>query len=70
MLGRKEILNSLLHMIEVTDTTLDHIQTNKKYFDPELEQIKIKDIYFYLEYYQILVNCINSIHENIIINQH
>jgi hypothetical protein len=57
-------------MIEVNEKTLDHIQTDKRDFGPELEELKqteIKDIDFHLKYYRSLVNYINSIQENNII---
>jgi hypothetical protein len=59
-------------MIEVNEKTLDHIQTDKRDFGPELEELKqteIKDIDFHLKYYRSLVNYINSIQENKIINR-
>ncbi|MDC0927889.1 hypothetical protein OAQ30_02580 [Nitrosopumilus sp.] len=72
-LGKKEVLHSLFHMIEVNEKTLDHIQTDKRDFGPELEELKqteIKDIDFHLKYYRSLVNYINSFPENNIINNH
>ena len=60
-------------MIEVNEKTLDHIQTDKRDFGPELEELKqteIKDIDFHLKYYRSLVNYINSFPENNIINNH
>ena len=57
-------------MIEVNEHTLDHIQTNKRDFGPELKQTEMKDIIFHLKYYRSLVNYINSIPENRIINKY
>lgn len=69
-LTKGEVLHSLFHMIEVNETTLNHIQTNNADFGPELEELKlteIRDIEFHLKYYRSLVNYINSIPENKII---
>ncbi|MGY5151655.1 MAG: hypothetical protein ACW9XA_05245 [Candidatus Nitrosopumilus sp. bin_6a] len=69
-LTRGEVLHSLFHMIEVNETTLNHIQTNNTDFGPELEELKqteIRDLEFHLKYYRSLVNYINSIPENKII---
>ena len=69
-LTKGEVLHSLFHMIEVNETTLNHIQTNNIDFGPELEELKqteIRDIEFHLKYYRSLVNYINSIPENKII---
>lgn len=69
-LTKGEVLHSLFHMIEVNETTLNHIQTNNVDFGPELEELKqteIRDIEFHLKYYRSLVNYINSIPENEII---
>jgi hypothetical protein len=69
-LTKVEVLHSLFHMIEVNETTLNHIQTNNVDFGPELEELKqteIRDIEFHLKYYRSLVNYINSIPENKII---
>ncbi len=69
-LTKGEVLHSLFHMIEVNETTLNHIQTNNGDFGPELEELKqteIRDIEFHLKYYRSLVNYINSIPENKII---
>ena len=69
-LTKGEVLHSLFHMIEVNETTLNHIQTNKTDFGPELEelkQIEIRDLDFHLKYYRSLVNYINSIPESKII---
>jgi hypothetical protein len=54
-------------MIEVNEKTLNHIETDKRDFGPELEELKqteIKDINFHLKYYRSLVNYINSIPES------
>jgi len=60
-------------MIKINEKILDHIQTDKRDFGLELEELKqreIKDLDFYLKYYKSLVNYINSIPENkIITNQ-
>ena len=72
-LQKGEVLHSLFHMIEVNEKTLNHIQTDKRDFGPELEELKqteIKDIDFHLKYYRSLVNYINSIPENKIINNY
>jgi len=69
-LTKGEVLHSLFHMIEVNETTLNHIQTNKTDFGPELEELKqteIRDLNFHLKYYRSLVNYINTIPENKII---
>ncbi len=69
-LTKKEVLHSLFHMIEVNDDTLNHIESNKNDFGPELEELKqteINDLNFHLKYYRSLVNYINSIPENNII---
>ncbi len=71
-LTKGEVLHSLFHMIEVNEKTLNHIQTDKRDFGPELEELKqteIKDLDFHLKYYRSLVNYINSIPENKIIGQ-
>ena len=71
-LTKGEILQSLFHMIEVNENTLNHIQTNKRNFGPELEklkQIEIRDLDFHLKYYRSLVNYINSVPENKIIEK-
>jgi hypothetical protein len=57
-------------MIEVNEKTLNQIETDKRDFGPELEELKqteIKDINFHLKYYRSLVNYINSIPETKII---
>ena len=72
-LEKKDVLHSLFHMIEVNEKTLNDIQTDKRDFGPELEELKqteIKDIDFHLKYYRSLVNYINSMPENKIISQH
>jgi len=69
-LTKEEVLHSLFHMIEVNENTLNHIQTDKRNFGPELEELKqteIRDLDFHLKYYRSLVNYINSIPENKII---
>ena len=66
-LTKGEVLHSLFHMIEVNDNTLNHIESNKSDFGPELEELKqteIRDLNFHLKYYRSLVNYINSIPEN------
>ena len=71
-LTKGEVLHSLFHMIEVNEKTLNHIQSDKRDFGPELEELKqteIKDLDFHLKYYRSLVNYINSIPENKIIGQ-
>ena len=69
-LEKKDVLHSLFHMIEVNEKTLQTIETDKRDFGPELEELKqteIKDINFHLKYYRSLVNYITSIPENKII---
>ena len=71
-LTKGEVLHSLFHMIEVNEDTLNHIQTDKRDFGPELEELKqteIRDLDFHLKYYRSLVNYINSIPENKIIER-
>jgi len=71
-LTKVEVLHSLFHMIEINEDTLNHIQTDKRDFGPELEELKqteIRDLDFHLKYYRSLVNYINSIPENKIIGQ-
>ena len=66
-LTKGEVLHSLFHMIEVNDNTLNHIESNKNDFGPELEELKqteIRDLNFHLKYYRSLVNYINSAPEN------
>jgi len=65
-LTKGEVLHSLFHMIEINETTLNHIQTNNTDFGPELEELKqteIRDLEFHLKYYRSLINYINSITE-------
>lgn len=72
-LTKSEVLHSLFHMIEVNEDTLNHIESDKGEFGPELEELKkteIKDLNFHLKYYRGLVNYINSISENKIIEKH
>ncbi|NND86651.1 MAG: hypothetical protein HKM23_04890 [Nitrosopumilus sp.] len=69
-LTKGEVLHSLFHMIEVNENTLNHIQTDKRDFGPELEELKqteIRDLNFHLKYYRSLVNFISAITENKII---
>jgi hypothetical protein len=71
-LTKGEVLHSLFHMIEINENTLNHIQSNKRDFGPELEELKqteIKDLEFHLKYYRSLVNYISAIPENKIIKQ-
>ncbi len=71
-LTKGEVLHSLFHMIEINEDALNHIQTDKRDFGPELEELKqteIRDLNFHLKYYRSLVNYINSIPENKIIEQ-
>ena len=71
-LTKVEVLHSLFHMIEINEDTLNHIQTDKRDFGPELEELKqteIRDLDFHLKYYRSLVNYINSIPENKIIER-
>ncbi|MDH3617767.1 MAG: hypothetical protein OEM89_03470 [Nitrosopumilus sp.] len=65
-LTKSEVLHSLFHMIEVNENTLNQIQTDKRDFGPELEDLKqteINDIDFHIKYYRGLVNFINNISE-------
>ena len=69
-LTKGEVLQSLFHMIEVNDNTLNNIESNKSNFGPELEELKqteIRDLNFHLKYYRSLVNYVSSIPENKII---
>lgn len=69
-LTKREVLQSLFHMIEVNDRTLNDIESNKSDFGPELEELKqteIRDLNFHLKYYRSLVNYVSSIPENKII---
>ena len=71
-LTKGEVLHSLFHMIEVNENTLNQIQTDRRDFGPELEELKqteIRDLDFHLKYYRSLVNYINSIPENKIIER-
>ncbi|MEK6870214.1 MAG: hypothetical protein AABZ37_07865 [Thermoproteota archaeon] len=71
-LTKGEVLHSLFHMIEINENTLNHIQSDKRDFGPELEELKrteISDLDFHLKYYRSLVNYINSIPENKMIRQ-
>ena len=71
-LTKGEVLHSLFHMIEVNENTLNQIQTDKRDFGAELEELKqteIRDLDFHLKYYRGLVNYINSIPENKIIER-
>ncbi len=71
-LTKGEVLHSLFHMIEINEDTLNHIQTDKRNFGPELEELKqteIRDLDFHLKYYRSLVNYINSISENKILGR-
>ncbi|MDH3341792.1 MAG: hypothetical protein OEL84_11000 [Nitrosopumilus sp.] len=71
-LTKSEVLQSLFHMIEINENTLNQIQTNNMHFGPELEELKqteIRDLNFHLKYYRSLVNYINSIPESKIIEK-
>ena len=71
-LTKQEVLQSLFHMIEINEDTLNRIQSNNHDFGPELEELKqteIKDLDFHLKYYRSLVNYVNSMPENKIVNQ-
>ncbi len=71
-LTKGEVLHSLFHMIEINENTLNHIQSDKRDFGPELEELKqteINDLNFHLKYYRSLVNYISAIPENKIIKQ-
>ena len=71
-LTKGEVVHSLFHMIEINENTLNQIQSDKREFGPELEELKqteIKDLDFHLKYYRSLVNFINSIPENKMIKQ-
>ena len=62
-LKKEEVLQSLFHMIEINEDTLNHIQSYNRDFGPELEELKqteIKDLDFHLKYYRSLVNYVNS----------
>ena len=71
-LTKQEVLQSLFHMIEINEDTLNRIQSNTQDFGPELEELKqteIRDLDFHLKYYRSLVNYVNSMPENKIVNQ-
>ena len=71
-LTKGEVLHSLFHMIEVNENTLNQIQSDRRDFGPELEELKqteIRDLDFHLKYYRSLVNYINSIPESKIIEK-
>jgi len=71
-LTKTEVLQSLFHMIEINENTLNQIQTNNMDFGPELEELKqteIRDLDFHLKYYRSLVNYINSIPESKIVEK-
>ena len=60
-------------MIEINKNTLNHLQTDKRNFGVEFEELKqtgIKNLDFHLKYYRGLVNYINSITKNKIIKNH
>ena len=66
-LTKGEVLHSLFHMIEINENTLNHVQSNKQDFGPELEELKqteIKDLDFHLKYYRSLVNYISAMPES------
>ena len=66
------MLHSLFHMIEINENTLNQIQSDKRNFGPELEELKqteIQDLNFHLKYYRSLVNYVSSIPENKILTQ-
>ena len=69
-LTKSEVLHSLFHMIEINENTLNHIQSNKSDFGPELEELKqteIKDLEVHLKYYRSLVNYISAMPESKIV---
>ncbi|MFB5627860.1 MAG: hypothetical protein ACE5R5_06655 [Nitrosarchaeum sp.] len=71
-LTKGEVLRSLFHMVEINENTLNQIQSDKRDFGPELEELKqteINDLDFHLKYYRSLINYINSVPENKIIKQ-
>ncbi|MGH1522094.1 MAG: hypothetical protein ACRBB2_07025 [Nitrosopumilus sp.] len=71
-LTKQEVLESLFHMIEINENTLDNIQKNTSDFGPELEELKqteIRDLEFHLKYYRSLVNYVSSESRNKIIKQ-
>ena len=66
-LTKREVLHSLFHMIQINEETLNQIQTDKRDFGPELEELKqteIRDLDFHLKYYRSLVNYLNFTPEN------
>lgn len=72
-LTKEEVLHSLFHMIEINENTMNQIQSDKRDFGPELEELKqteIRDLDFHLKYYRSLVNYISSIQENRIFESH
>jgi len=63
-LTKREVLHSLFHMIEVNENTLNQIQSDKRDFGPELEELRkteVNDIDFHIKYYRGLVNFVNNI---------
>lgn len=71
-LTKGEVLRSLFHMVEINENTLNQIQSDKRDFGPELEELKqteINDLDFHLKYYRSLINYINSVPENKIVKQ-
>lgn len=65
-LTKRDVLYSLFHMIEVNENTLNQIQSDKREFGPELEELRkteINDIDFHIKYYRGLVNFVNNISE-------
>ena len=69
-LTKREVLHSLFHMIEVNENTLNQIQSDKREFGPELEELRkteINDIDFHIKYYRGLVNFINNISKEFIL---
>ena len=69
-LTKREVLHSLFHMIEVNENTLNQIQSDKREFGPELEELRkteINDIDFHIKYYRGLVNFINNISKDSIL---
>ena len=69
-LTKNEVLQSLFHMIEINENTLNHIQSDNRDFGPELEELKqteIQDLEFHLKYYRSLVNYITTMPESKIV---
>jgi len=69
-LTKREVLHSLFHMIEVNENTINQIQSDKRDFGPELEELRkteINDIDFHIKYYRGLVNFINNISKDSIL---